>query len=168
MAKSISTSSSRAGDDRRKAIMKISNAIGELKISYRTTHAPYGKITNSLAAYEFLRKVWDMDLIEYQEQFCLICLSRANYIIGYEFISTGGSAGTVVDAKLVFQASLLANASSIILAHNHPSGNLTPSEQDDRLTRRLTTVGRSIDIPVIEHVIISKDGYFSFADEGRL
>jgi DNA repair protein RadC len=69
---------------------------------------------------------------------------------------------------LVFAAAIKANASSIILSHNHPSGNLMPSEQDKRLTQRMVEAGRLLDIPVIEHIIITEEGYFSFADEGIL
>jgi DNA repair protein RadC len=148
--------------------MKVSNAIGELKISYKTTSAPHGKITSSRDAYEFLRRVWDADLIEYQEQFCILCLSRSNYITAFQFISTGGTAGTVVDPKMVFQAALLSNATSLIVAHNHPSGALKPSTQDERLTQKLKTLGTMLDIPVLDHVIITKNSYFSFADEGVL
>jgi DNA repair protein RadC len=148
--------------------MRIQNAIGELKISYKTVAKPMGKVLRSLDGYEFLRSVWDYDLMEYQEQFCLVCMSRSQHIIGYEFISTGGSAGTVVDPKMVFQAALLCNASCIMLAHNHPSGNLQPSDQDQRLTERLKRVGKDLDIPVIDHIIITKDSYTSFADQGIL
>ncbi len=148
--------------------MKISNAIGEMKVSYKTYAKPMGKITGSRSVYEFLIQVWDRDLIEYQEQFCLLFLSRFNYIIAFNFVSTGGTAGTVVDPKMVFQAALLCNASSIILAHNHPSGNLTPSEQDKRLTERLTRIARDLDIPVLDHMIVTKESYMSFADEGIL
>ena len=168
MAKSIFTSSSSVGDDRRTAIMKISNAIGELKVSYKTYARPMGKIVSSRDSYEFLKAVWDEDLIEYQEQFCLLFLSRSNHIIAYNFVSTGGTASTIVDAKMVFQAALLCNAVSIILAHNHPSGNLSPSEGDKRMTQRVFRIGKDLDMPVLDHIIISKDGYYSFADEAML
>lgn len=148
--------------------MKISNAIGEMKVSYKTYAKPMGKITGSQSVYEFLRKVWDEDLIEYQEQFCLLLLSRFNFITAFHFVSTGGTAGTVVDPKMVFQSALLCNASSIILAHNHPSGNLSPSDQDKRLTERLIRIARDLDMPILDHMILTKDSYFSFADQGIL
>lgn len=148
--------------------MKIKNAIGEIKVTYKTIARPMGKITSSLSVYEFLRSIWDYDLMEYQEQFCLVCLSRSNYILGFEFLSTGGTSGTVVDPKMIFQAALLCNASSILLAHNHPSGALRPSEQDERLTERLKRIGRDLDIPVVDHIIMTKDSYMSFADQGIL
>jgi len=168
IAKSIFTSSPVLEQISTTTIMKISNAIGELKVSYKTNAAPYGKILTSDNMAEFLKRIWDMDLMEYQEQFCLVCLSRSNHIIGYQFISTGGTAGTVVDCKMIFQSALLTNATSIIVAHNHPSGNLQPSEQDKRLTQRLKDLGKLIDIPLLDHVIVTKDSYTSFGDQGIL
>jgi DNA repair protein RadC len=148
--------------------MRISNAIGEMKITYRTTGRPSRKINRSQDGYDFLKEVWDHDLMEYQEQMCLIALSRSNYIVGYEFIASGGTAGVIVDPKMIFQAVLLANASSFILAHNHPSGALIPSEQDKRLTERVTRIARDLDIPLLDHLIVTKDGFMSFADQGIL
>ena len=82
-------------------------------------------------------------------------------------ISTGGTAGTVVDPKVVFAAGLKSNVSSLILSHNHPYGNLQPSEQDRRLTRRLVEIGRALNLPLVDDVILSSVGYYSFADEGE-
>jgi len=97
-----------------------------------------------------------------------LLLSRVNRVLGNCFISSGGISGTVVDAKVVFATALKANASSMIVAHNHPSGNLIPSEQDRRLTKRLTEIGRALDLPLLDHVIVTNEGYYSFADEGVL
>jgi len=80
-------------------------------------------------------------------------------------MSSGGISGTMVDARLVFVAALKANASSIILAHNHPSGNLKPSEQDERITAKIEQGGALLDITVLDHLIVSSAGYYSFADE---
>ena len=148
--------------------MKISNMIGEMKISYRTTSVAKRKITRSMDINDFLMEVWDPELLEYQEQMCLIALSRTNYILGYEFIASGGTAGVFVDAKMIFQAVLLCNASSFVLAHNHPSGNLQPSEQDKRLTERMKRIAKDLDIPLLDHVIVTKESYMSFADQGIL
>lgn len=148
--------------------MKNSQYIGEVKMTYRTTSHPMGKVLGSEDSYQFFRKIWDTGLIEYQEQFCVLFLSRSNHILGFEFLSTGGTAGTVVDPKLVFSAALLCNASSIILSHNHPSGNLNPSPQDETLTSRLIKAGKILDIEVLDHIIIGKENYMSFADRGIL
>ncbi len=102
------------------------------------------------------------------EEFWILCLNRANRVLQREQISTGGTAGTVVDAKVVFRKALEARASSIILSHNHPSGNLHPSQADLELTRKLVAAGKQLDLPVLDHLIVAEGGYYSFADEGAL
>lgn len=89
-------------------------------------------------------------------------------MLGIFLASTGGLAGTVCDPKVVFQAALKANASSIILAHNHPSGELIPSEADRQLTRKLVQAGELLDIKVCDHLILTEEGYCSMADEGYM
>lgn len=146
------------------------NEVAEITLSYRpkikASQRP--KVTCSRQVYDVLLKFWNSDALEYLEQFQVMLLSRGNRVLGICTISTGGTAGTVVDPKVVFAAGLKANASSLILSHNHPSGNLQPSEQDRRLTRRLVEIGRALDLPIVDHVILSSEGYFSFADEGEL
>lgn len=100
------------------------------------------------------------------EEFWILCLNRANRIIARDRISSGGVAGTVVDAKLVFRRALELGAGSIILVHNHPSGAKLPSQADLELTRKLSQAGKSLDLQVLDHLIIAGDGYYSFADEG--
>lgn len=100
------------------------------------------------------------------EEFWIILLNRANEVIGKKEISKGGVSGTVVDAKLVFNAALKVLASSIILCHNHPSGNLKPSQADIDLTRKIKAAGKTLDISVLDHLIVSEKGFYSFADEG--
>jgi DNA repair protein RadC len=103
------------------------------------------------------------------EEFWILKLNRANRVIGREMISKGGVSGTTVDAKIVFHAALDNNkCSAIILSHNHPSGNLKPSQADLDLTQKLKNAGKLIDISVFDHLIISNMGYLSFADEGLL
>ena len=92
-------------------------------------------------------------------------LNRANKILGIFTVSTGGVAGTVADPKVTFATALKGNASSIILAYNHPSGNLKPSEADRQLTNKLSQAGKLLDISVLDHLIITAEEYFSFADE---
>jgi len=148
--------------------MKMSYNIGELKVIYKTTAIAKTRIVSSNNTAELLREIWDADLIEYVEQVCLLCLSRSNRVIAYNFLATGGTAGCVVDAKVIFQAALLSNASSIIISHNHPSGNLQPSTADFCLTTKLWKIGRELDIPLLDHVIMTKDNYHSMADNGEL
>lgn len=123
------------------------------------------KITCSQDIYQIMKpELYD----EVVEHFFLILLSRSNQVIKKVRISQGGTAGTVVDSKVIFKVALEHLASSIILVHNHPSGNLKPSQQDIRLTERLVKAGRELDLPVLDHVIFADDGYFSFADEGMI
>ncbi|MDF2159072.1 DNA repair protein RadC [Algoriphagus sp. CAU 1675] len=123
------------------------------------------KITCSRDVYELMKSEL-MD--ESVEHFYLLLLSRSNQVIKKHPISKGGTAGTVVDSKLVFKVALEHLAQSLILVHNHPSGSLSPSEQDKKLTERLVKVGRELDLPVLDHVIFTDTGYFSFADEALL
>jgi len=104
----------------------------------------------------------------HHEEFWALFLNRANLVIGKQQISSGGMAGTVVDPKIIFRLALENKASSLVLCHNHPSGNIKPSEQDIRLTKNLVQAGKAIEISVLDHVIISQQGFFSFADEGLL
>jgi len=102
------------------------------------------------------------------EEFWILLLNRSNRIIGREKISSGGISGTVVDAKMIFRSALERVASSIMLFHNHPSGSLKPSQADLSLTRKLKQAGEVLDTQVLDHLIISERGYYSFADEGIL
>jgi len=130
-----------------------------------TEFAKKPKVKSSLDAYHFLKPLlMDLD----HEQFWVLYLNRANQILKPEMISTGGVSGTVVDAKLVFKKALEILASNIILVHNHPSGNLRPSQQDIQLTKKLKSAGQTLDIPVIDHIIFTDDGYFSFSDESMM
>lgn len=103
-----------------------------------------------------------------QEEFWIILLNRASKVLDTARISLGGTAGTVVDAKVVFMRALQGEASSLVLCHNHPSGTLFPSQPDKDLTKKLVQAGKAIDIMVLDHLIITEQGYFSFADEGLL
>lgn len=123
------------------------------------------KITSSKDAYEQIRS-YLMDLPH--EEFWILLLTRSNEVIRPVQISQGGISGTVADPKIIFKSALEHLASSMILVHNHPSGNLKPSEADKELTRRLVTSGKLLDIPVLDHLIVSELGYLSFADEGML
>ena len=102
------------------------------------------------------------------EEFWIIHLSRANRIIACECVSRGGTASTVVDVKLILKSALNKLSSSIILVHNHPSGNLMPSSLDDTITRRVKAGAETLDIRVIDHVIITPTGYYSYTDKGKL
>ncbi|GAO45606.1 RadC family protein [Flavihumibacter petaseus] len=104
----------------------------------------------------------------HQEVFVVLFLNRANMIRHQEVISLGGIAGTVADPRIIMKKAIEQEASSLILSHNHPSGNLKPSRADEDLTQRIAQAARLLDIRVIDHIIVSQQGYFSFADEGLL
>src|SRR5438128_11419076 len=95
-------------------------------------------------------------------------LNRANNVLGMYDVSTGGISGTVADTRVIFVAALKANACGIIISHNHPSGNLKPSRQDEELTQKIKLAGQLLDIKLMDHAIVTADGYYSFADEGLL
>jgi DNA repair protein RadC len=102
------------------------------------------------------------------EEFWLLLLNKANEVFARERLSIGGMAGTVVDIKLLFKTALDARASAVIALHNHPSGNLQPSQADIDLTRRLKKAGELLDLPLLDHLIVSERGYYSFADEIKI
>ncbi len=102
------------------------------------------------------------------EIFVAVYLNRANKILHHEIISEGGITGTIADPRIVLKKALEQSATSIILSHNHPSGNLKPSMQDELLTKKIKEAAKYFDIEVLDHIIVSDEGYFSFADEGMM
>ena len=123
------------------------------------------KITSSLDAYNNLKEV--LTAINHEE-FWVLFMDRSNKVIWRERISQGGISGTVVDARLVFKKALDKHTVSLILAHNHPSGNKQPSEADIQLTRKLKKGAASLDMNLLDHLIITDTGFYSFADEGLI
>ncbi|MCE3278955.1 MAG: repair protein [Bacteroidetes bacterium] len=143
--------------------------LSEISINYspKVKLSALPKVLTSKDAETQFRSVWS-NKMEYIEEMYLMILNRANKVLGYSKISHGGMSGTVVDTKVVFQTALKAHASSIMLAHNHPSGNLKPSEADLRITKIIKEAGRIMEIPLLDHIILTQEGYYSFADEGIL
>lgn len=123
------------------------------------------EITSSRSAFEAMD---DLMCGLVHEEFWVLLLNRSNRIIERINISKGGVSGTVVDVKIIFKVALEKLASALILFHNHPSGSLKPSEADVRLTKRMKDAGKIMDIPILDHLIVSDSKYFSFADEGLL
>ena len=149
-------------------IHSIPKEVAEIKVSYSTTSTPKIKITSVNKAFEVLLSLWDLDTIELQEEFKILLLNRANEVLGIYPLSKGGITGTVVDSRLIFAVALKCNATGIILCHNHPSGNLKPSDNDITLTRSIKKCADFLDITLIDHLIITKNGYFSFSNERLL
>lgn len=144
--------------------------VSELQVTYKTRinvkDAPQVKCSADSAA--ILRNHWEDDM-EMRERFKVLLLNRASKVIGVIEISSGGVAGTVVDAKLIFGPALKRFASAIVLCHNHPSGNLNPSEPDRNLTKKLADGAKLLDMLVLDHIILGAyGGYYSFADEGLM
>jgi DNA repair protein RadC len=144
--------------------------VAEISVSYkpkfRASERP--KVNSSRMVYDLLLDNWNKDTLELQEQFKVILLNRANRVLGIYEASTGGIGGTLADPKLIFSTALKTCASAIILSHNHPSGNLRPSEADKRITRKLIEGGKLLDIDILDHVIVTAEGYYSFKDEGLM
>ncbi|WP_276366219.1 JAB domain-containing protein [Chryseolinea sp. H1M3-3] len=144
--------------------------VTEVELIYRgkTKVSERPKITCSREAHNLFQRSWDINRIELVEQFKILLLDRRNACIGIAEISTGGIAGCVADPKIIFATALKARASGIILAHNHPSGNLAPSQADIELTKKLVYAGNMLDLVVPDHLIETKEGYYSFSDQGMM
>lgn len=123
------------------------------------------KIGGSQDAADFIRRFY-LDDIEIYESFYLLCLNRANKTIGYVKISQGGITGTVTDLRIILKYAIESLATSCMVAHNHPSGNLQPSESDITITRRIKEAMQIMDISLIDHILLTSEGFYSFADEG--
>jgi DNA repair protein RadC len=147
---------------------KAISMIAALELGRRRTNENFdlkSKIQSSNAAFEIIKSNF-LDLPH--EEFWMICLNRANKVICKLPISKGGVSGTVADLKLIFKSALEQLASSIIVCHNHPSGNLEASRADIDLTKKIKEAGKIMDIPLLDHLIVSDYNYFSFADSGIL
>jgi DNA repair protein RadC len=122
-------------------------------------------ISDSKDIYSLMARYFE-DLVH--EEFRILLLSRSNKFLSHHLVSVGGQSGTIADPKIIFRIAVENKASTLVLMHNHPSGNVKPSQADIQLTRQLVSVGGLLDIPVIDHIIFVNMGYFSFADEGLI
>lgn len=148
----------------------VETVVAEIEISYRPTVKPSQrpKIAQPEDAYRLLIDTWDMTRIELVEQFKVMLLNRSKRVLGICTLTTGSATQTIADPKQVFSVALKANASEIIIAHNHPSGNLSPSKADYELTYKMKTVGDYLELRVVDHIIVTTEGFYSFAKEGIL
>ena len=145
------------------------NNLAEIKISYSSKVPSKDRpaVSCSRDAEKLFRLIYTD--IEYRESFYILLLNRANRVLGFKKISEGGITGTITDVRMVLQAALKANACAFICCcHNHPSGNLKPSEADLKITKKIKEAASIMDIAVLDHLILSKDSYFSFADENLM
>lgn len=143
-------------------------SVNEVELVYHSKIDPRDKLrlNSSRSVYDVLLSAWDLNKIELVEQVMVVMLDRGNHCLGISCIATGGVSECVVDAKIVFATALKANASQIILAHNHPSGNLCPSKNDVNITKKLMQGARLLDMQMVDHLIVSRHGYNSFAEDG--
>lgn len=144
--------------------------VGEFRAFYKPYPLPVIQerpFTNSTDVTAYLRPIFEL-CMEDSEQFVVIYLSKANNPIHYTIASTGGITGTVVDVQIILRHAILLNAKGLILAHNHPSGNLTPSDPDLKVTSKLVSAATFLEMSVLDHIIITNSSYYSFADNGMI
>jgi DNA repair protein RadC len=143
----------------------------EVEIIYKSK-IPASKriqIRSSADAFKLFWEHWNLNKIQYLEQFKIMLLNQKNCVLGIADISTGGITSTIIDPRIVLQHALKCHSVALILAHNHPSSNPTPSESDVAVTKKLAEAGKVMDIQVLDHIILCGDGtYYSLGDEGRL
>jgi len=144
------------------------NQVAEIELVYKTkvksSERPF--INSSKTAHQLALQSWNLDTIEFFEQFKILLLNQSNKVLGIYEVSSGGISGTVVDLRLIFAAAIKANAVSLIMIHNHPSGQVKPSEADKEITRKVREAGSVLDIKLLDHLIITIETYYSFADDG--
>lgn len=146
------------------------NYVSEIELTYTPPKnlqtAP--QILHSGDAYDIFIKRWDLKKLEFIEQFKILLLNKANRILGICTLSTGGSASTVIDIRLLFALALKANANAIIVAHNHPSGEVHPSRNDIAVTIKINEAAKLLDIVLLDHLIVNKHTFYSFKSEGTI
>lgn len=147
---------------------KMFNNAAEIEVVYKPAISDKPIISSSLDAYNVLVKFFPIETLCLQERFVAMYLNRSNRVIGVYPMSVGGITGTVVDVRLLLSVALKTAATGVILAHNHPSGNLKPSEADKELTIKIREACKLMDIQLLDHLIISSTGSYSFEDETRL
>jgi DNA repair protein RadC len=147
---------------------ELTQTAAEIQIQYRPNKIIGSRILCSEDAYKLLKDHYPEETISLQERFVVAYLNRAHNVIGIYEASVGGLTGTIADPRLILSVALKVAATGLILSHNHPSGNLKPSNADQELTNKIQLGAKYLDIMVLDHIIVSADGYNSFADEGLL
>ena len=145
--------------------------IAEVSLIYRSKvkASDRSQVKSSQDAYKLFMDNWNPDTLEHVEEFKVLLMNRSNAVLGIMDVSKGGISGTVTDVRIILQAAIKANASGIIVCHNHPSGNLNPSESDTKITHKIKEAGNLMDVQLLDHLILTMDGkYYSFADNGLL
>lgn len=140
----------------------------EILISYKNKNQDAVKVSSSVDVYNFILNHWDDDTLDIQENVKMLLLNSSNTILGVYDVSKGGINSTVIDLRLVLSVALKCLATSIILVHNHPSGNTNPSEQDREFTKKIKSACKFLEIQLFDHIIITRHDYYSFADNGYI
>lgn len=148
--------------------MKIPTISLSVKYSEDVKQSELTKLNSSNEVYEVVKKCFNPDTFLFQEQFIVLMLNNSNKVLGFYPMSIGGLSSTIVDIRLIFSTAIKTLATSIILAHNHPSGSLQPSQADKSITQKVKEAGQLLDIRLLDHLIVTDESYFSFADEGEL
>ena len=144
--------------------------VAEIALSYKN-NIPYNeraKVSGSMDAFNILHDTHDDGTIDYTETFRVLYLNQSNQVLGCNTISKGGLTNTSVDVRTILQGALLTNAIAIILGHNHPSGNTRPSRDDEMVTQQIVKAAQMLDIRVLDHIIYTRENYYSFTDEGKI
>lgn len=148
--------------------MDMDFKVAEVTLQYKPLREKQGKVISSQEAYNILLPTFREGTIEYREYAKVLFLNQQCELVAYNTISEGGISETPVDVRMIMQGALLTNATQIILAHNHPSGNLKPSIQDDQLTERLRKACEIMRVNLVDHLIMTNNGYYSYKDMGRI
>jgi len=150
--------------------LQTSFTIAEVILIYRSKvkASERPKIKSSKDAYDLFNERWNPDTMEHVEEFKILLMNRSNSVLGIMDVSKGGISGCIVDIRIIFQAAIKANASGLIICHCHPSGNLNPSESDTKLTQKVKEAGNLMDIQLLDHLILTSESYYSFADNGNI
>lgn len=143
--------------------------VSEVQLKYKPRPLTETLCSSNEINQLLIKRIFDEETIGYKESFKVLLLNQANKLIGYTTISDGGLTSTVVDVRVVMQAALVSNATAIVLAHNHPSGNPLPSGYDDSITRKIKSACELMDIRLLDHIIVTPFGnFYSYNDEGKL
>lgn len=150
-------------------------SLSELKVTYRRGRPKNDRqermpfyVSSPVRCVEYLRTLWDKDTIELREEFVLVCLNASLEVLGWVKLHTGGLDRACVDPRLLFAVALQTASAAIVVAHNHPSGSVAPSPEDDVTTRRLAEGAKLLGLRFLDHVIVTRDGYYSFSEAGKL
>ena len=148
--------------------MKQKSQVSEIQVSYTPNLLVDMSVKNSKKSFELILNEWELETLQMQEEVKILLLNRSNKVLGIYSLAKGGLTSCIVDVRIILSIALKTLATGIILVHNHPSGNLKPSKADLDITKKLKNSCDLLDISLLDHLIITKDNYFSFADEGLI